>query len=82
MEGILREMLRNLQVLRKDAGYDVADRVVIDLSSNDELINEIIDSQSEFIEKETLSKLQNLENFDMEREFTIKDMKILAKIKR
>ena len=82
MEGILREMLRNLQVLRKDAGYDVADRVVIDLSSNDELINEIIDNQSEFIEKETLSKLQNLENFDMEREFTIKDMKILAKIKR
>lgn len=81
-EGILREILRALQIMRKDAGYDVADRVKIDISSCDELISDIIDSECEYVEKETLSQMTKLEKCDLERELTIRGKTIKAKILR
>ncbi len=81
-EGILRELLRNLQVLRKEAGYDVADRVRIELNSDSDIMNDIISSQKEYIEKETLSELVTLDDCDLTKDITIKNMNINAKIKK
>ena len=81
-EGILRELLRHLQVLRKETNYDVADRVKIELKTNDELMQGIIDDNKKYIEDETLSALCELNEFDAEREINIRDRIVVAKIKK
>lgn len=81
-EGILRELLRSIQVMRKDAGYDVADRIYAQLQSEDDYIQGIIDDERETIEKETLSTFKSLLEFDLVREFTIREYQVTAKLKK
>ena len=81
-EGILREILRGLQIMRKDAGYDVADRVILDLTTTDDLLSEIIEEEKENIQNETLSTITKLDNFDLERELNIRDRKLNVKISK
>ena len=81
-EGILRELLRNLQVMRKEAGYEVSDRVKIDLSTNSQVLNEIVEKEKEFIQNETLSTIISLDNYDLCKELNIKDMKLNVKIQK
>ena len=81
-EGILRELLRSLQVARKDAGFDVADRIFVDLSSADDYMQSIIDDEKSTIEKETLSQMTLLSDCDLSREFDLRGYKVTAKLKR
>ena len=81
-EGILRELLRSLQVARKDAGFDVADRITIDLSSDDEYMQSIIDDEKTTIEKETLSQLAPLVNADLTRNIDIRGYTVSAKLRK
>ena len=81
-EGILRELLRNLQVLRKETNYDVADRVYIELYSDDEVMNDIINNNKDFIESETLSKICMIDKPDAERKLAIREKYVDVKIKK
>ncbi len=81
-EGILRELLRNLQVLRKETNYDVADRVYIELYSDDEIMNDIINNNKNFIESETLSKICKIDKPDAERKLVIREKYVDVKIKK
>ncbi|MBR4745748.1 MAG: isoleucine--tRNA ligase [Clostridia bacterium] len=53
-EGVLREVIRQVQVARKDAGFDVENRIKLFVTSKDEETQNVIDKFVETIKKETL----------------------------
>ncbi len=60
-EGAYREILRNCQVLRKDAGFEVADRVLLAFVTNSEFLNSVLSEHKNNIEKETLADICEIE---------------------
>ncbi len=54
-EGNLREIIRQLQVSRKDAGFEISDRIKLEISAKDESINNLINKNAETIKKEVLA---------------------------
>lgn len=55
-EGIARDIVRNVQNLRKDAGLDIADRIRLSLVTDSAMLNAAIDQFREYIAGETLAK--------------------------
>ena len=41
MEGMIREIIRHIQVMRKDAGFDVDDRIILSNDFSSDIINAI-----------------------------------------
>ena len=54
-EGILREVIRNAQVLRKEADFNIDDRIEIYISSKDKTIAKILEENKDKIMSETLA---------------------------
>jgi len=54
-EGIARDIVRNVQNLRKDAGLDIADRIKLGLSTDSEMLKTAIQECSLFVRGETLA---------------------------
>ncbi len=54
-EGFAREFVNRIQNMRKEAGFDVIDRIKIYMEADSELI-ETVDEQKEYIKRETLTK--------------------------
>lgn len=52
-EGIIRDLVRGVQNLRKESGFDVTDRIIISLQ-NDELLEQAVKDFEEFLLDETL----------------------------
>jgi isoleucyl-tRNA synthetase len=53
-EGFVRELISKVQTMRKEAGFEVTDRIVIYASGNDK-IEEILKSNAETIRSEVLA---------------------------
>ena len=60
-EGIARELVNRIQNLRKDAGFDVTDKIKVAVQKNDKINQAILDNQ-EYIKSETLTSQLVLEN--------------------
>lgn len=56
-EGILRDLIRFSQVLRKNIGLDISDRIKIEITCSSELKESIIDKYKSEIEQELLGTL-------------------------
>ncbi len=54
-EGIARDIVRNVQNLRKDAGLDIADRIKLALVTGSAEIREAVDQFGDYITGETLA---------------------------
>ncbi len=67
-EGMMREVVRNIQNARKQAGLDVDDRITLSLSTTDEELHKAIVEHSDTIKTETLA--QSLE-FDQTYAFEV-----------
>jgi isoleucyl-tRNA synthetase len=59
LEGILREVIRLVQSCRKEAGFEVDDRINMYIKSDSKDINDAIDTHRSALELETLSKLNH-----------------------
>lgn len=79
-EGALREIIRQIQVARKEADFMIEDRIYIEFVCEDEKINQILTEFAEQIKKETLAlEIKTLDNAEFtktieaqEKEFTLK----------
>lgn len=56
-EGILRDLIRQCQVLRKNIGLDIADRINIEIVTIEELQNNVVNKYKSEIESELLGTL-------------------------
>ena len=54
-EGILREIIRGVQVARKDAGFEISDRINLFITSDNQDVQNVINSNKENIMQETLA---------------------------
>jgi len=77
-EGIARELVNRIQNIRKDRGFDVTDKITLDLQKNDQ-IGEAISNYNAYICSETLAEsltvsermLHNSEMLDLTDEISI-----------
>jgi isoleucyl-tRNA synthetase len=58
-EGVAREIVNRIQNLRKDAGFEVTDRIDVTIQSNEQLDQAVIDNMT-YIKSETLTEQLNL----------------------
>ena len=56
-EGILRDLVRQCQVLRKNIGLDISDRINIKIETSEEIKANVIDKYRDEIESELLATL-------------------------
>ncbi len=56
IEGLAREIVRQVQSMRKKAGFNVEDRINLFWQSADETLQSVFEQQGKYIAKETLAK--------------------------
>ena len=82
-EGILRELVRALQVCRKEADFDIQDRIYLDIHSNDSKLQDIINNSLNQIKNEVLVKeFKTLDKAELVKEITINDAVVVVKMQR
>ena len=54
-EGLAREFINRIQNLRKDAGFEVTDKIILTYKSND-ILEKVLQNFGEYIKLETLSE--------------------------
>lgn len=79
-EGILREIIRNCQVFRKEVGFNVEDRISIYFETKDEDVKNILDNSKKVIESELLAVIED--NNGEVKEIDEEDYKITVKLKK
>ena len=85
-EGLIREVIRNLQEMRKQAGLKPKDKILILYSGSSE-INKIISKNKKFVTEQTLAKNLSLrgdskEKLETEKEIEIEGVKLWLGIKK
>lgn len=84
-EGYARDLVRTIQDMRKEADYQVSDRIQLLITTEDTLLDQAITQFADYIEAETLAiELQtkgDLE-YDLEKELTIDGSQLKVAIKK
>ncbi|WP_236869969.1 isoleucine--tRNA ligase [Candidatus Bandiella numerosa] len=55
LEGIARDIVRAIQQTRKDIDLEITDKIIVNIFSDDEIINQSVDSWTEYIKEQTLA---------------------------
>ncbi len=77
-EWYARDIVRQIQESRKEAWYNVDDRIKINLVWAENIVSTFWD----YITHETLSQFDSFENADLVKEIEIEDLKITLKLKK
>lgn len=70
-EGVYREILRHCQLLRKEAGFAIADRVAFSFDTTSEWIKSVIEAYKQDLEVETLSQIRSIPAAIMRKEIDL-----------
>ena len=80
-EGIARELVNRIQNIRKSNGYEIVDKIIVEIESRDE-INEAVNEYANYIASQTLANsvllVANLNEF-IELEFDDYNVKVSVK---
>ena len=83
LEGLARELIRSIQVMRKSAGFNVEDRIDIELTTDGKDAKEIISKYADKIKTELLARnIVKIENPEYLETIEIGDEKVQVKLKR
>jgi len=83
LEGLARELIRSIQVMRKSANFNVEDRIDIELLTNSSDLNEIITKFADKIKTELLARnITTIENPEYTETVEIGEEEITIKLKR
>ena len=82
-EGMIRELIRALQVCRKEADFYIQDRIYLELSTTDDNLNSVIQDNLSQIKNEVLVKeFKTLLEAELVKEITINDKVVVVKMQR
>jgi len=85
LEGHAREIIRHMQTLRKEAQYELSDRIVGFVQSQEKLIQDAAQKHSEMIAGEVLAKELNLNDVsdsDVQKEVSIDGLAFTVGVKK
>jgi len=75
LEGLMRDLLRNLQVMRKNVGLEVEDRIALSWNSNDTRVGEIFNRWAEFVSSELLcTEIKQADEIENSQEIKVGDL--------
>ena len=80
--GILRDIVRQCQVFRKTAGFEVSDRIMISFSTDSELVSDILSEKEEQVCRDLLAEIKNPENAEFEGEIDLDFAKVNVRLSR
>ncbi len=83
LEGYFRELVRTAQVLRKEANFNIEDRIEMDIVSTSELVKTLVNTYKDKIKQEVLVvKLnENIIAPDIEKQIEVGDDTAILKLK-
>lgn len=82
-EGIVRELIRQIQVMRKDAGFAVEQRIYAEIIPDDDVAGAAIAKYADKIKADILAKeLSSIEAPEAEAEFNVQSHNIKVRISR
>lgn len=84
-EGIVRDVIRQCQLLRKEAGYQVEQRIIASLRSDDAVVADALSEKKEHIAAELLADDVTFDAFDSadaEKEIEIDGKKVVIAVKK
>ncbi|MGE0823838.1 MAG: isoleucine--tRNA ligase [Candidatus Binatia bacterium] len=83
-EGLAREVVHHIQQLRKDAGYQVEDRIVVSYETEEQQLATAITSHREYIQQETLARslLHSTPHGDKVETLTIEGQRLTLGLQR
>jgi len=85
-EGMIREVIRQVQVMRKKAGYKPEDKISI-FYSGDDTVNSVLKKKKEYVLKESKAEKFEMKNkeeisYDLDRSLNINNQEIWLAIKK
>ena len=83
LEGVLRDLIRQIQLMRKEANFEIDDRIIISANFSNEL-KDIIEENKEYFMNEVLCTdiVANLKNFDYNSFFKYENNEIEIYLKK
>ncbi|MDR0697273.1 MAG: isoleucine--tRNA ligase [Christensenellaceae bacterium] len=82
-EGLVRELIRQIQILRKDSGFAVEQRIKIQIDADTEFAERAINTNADKICQDVLAtKLCKLSKFDTEKSYELHHSNIVVKLKK
>ncbi len=85
LEGLAREIVRQVQSMRKKAGFNVEDRINLYWDTSDKLLQSVFEQEGKYIAKETLAKevtLGDIQKADYSEEAKIEGSEIKLGVKK
>jgi isoleucyl-tRNA synthetase len=82
-EGVIREIIRHIQEMRKEAGLKPKDKISVGYSGSEEVLKILERNKGSILKEARILDLKKKEgNFDLEREIKVENEKIILAIKR
>jgi len=85
IEGLAREIVRQVQSMRKKAGFNVEDRINLYWDTSDKLLKSVFEKEGSYISKETLAKevvVGDVEKSEYSEEAKVEGQEIALGVKR
>lgn len=84
-EGAVRDIVRQCQLLRKEAGYQVEQHIQMSIAADDEFIASALEERKDFVAAELLADNLTFDSFDgadLEKEMEVAGSKVTLKVKK